>query len=180
MRERIVYIARGDMGIILNGAASPLPGQRLLQYERIVRSQEERHAWKTEGAGAMFMGRHNPYAGLSEENGRVSSASYMGGRLYYAAITGESGGIFVKDPNDPGGQEGLRYSGASFFIEDMDARDGAIAISLMQPRGECHIRASATCSSKGISLRPSGICGRTSGAAIKIPASCPETGGSCA
>jgi hypothetical protein len=139
MRERIVYIARGDMGIIQNGAASPLPGQRLMQYERIVRSLEERHAWKTEGAGAQFMGRHNPYAGLSEDKGRVSSAACMGGRLYYAAITGESGGIFIKDPSDPAGQEGLRYSGASFFIQDMDALDGSIAVSLMQPRGECHI-----------------------------------------
>jgi hypothetical protein len=137
--EQIVYIAKGDMGVIKDGVASPLPSQRLVQYERVLRSLEERHAWKTEGAGAQFMGQHNPYAGLSEQKGRVSAVVFSGGRLVYASVTGESGGIFRKDPKDAAAQEGLLYSGASFFIEELDARDGAITASLVQPRGERHI-----------------------------------------
>ncbi len=139
MREQIAYIARGDMGIIKNGKADSLPSQRLIQYERILRSLEERHAWKTEGAGAQFMGRHNPYAGLSDQKGRVTALAASGGQLIYAAATGESGGIFRKDPGAAAAQEGLLFSGASFFIDDLDARDGVIAASLYQPRGECHI-----------------------------------------
>ncbi len=139
MREQVAYIAQGDMGIIRDGKASPLSSQRLKQYERTLRSLEEKHAWKSEGAGAKFMGQHNPYAGLSEQKGRVTAITAADGRLVYASVTGESGGMFKKIPDDPTAQEGLLYSGTSFFIEDLTARDGVIAASLSLNRGEQHI-----------------------------------------
>ena len=120
MREHLVYIAQGDMGIVKDGKASPLPSQRLKQYERVLRSLEERHAWKTEGAGARFMGQRNPYAGLSEEKGRVTAMAAFDGQLIYASETGDSGGPLQKGPErrrGPGGtivQRGLlfhRWSG---------------------------------------------------------------------
>ncbi len=141
MRELVAYIAQGDIGIIRAGKASPLPSQRLKQYERTLRALEEKHAWKTEGAGAQFMGKHNPYAGMSEQTGLVTALAAYDGDLIYATVTGESGGLFRKNPEDAAAQEGLLYSGTAFEINDLHAKGGIIAASLGQRRGERHIAA---------------------------------------
>lgn len=139
MRESVAYITQGDIGIILDGKVMPLPSQRLKQYERTLRALEEKHAWKTEGAGAQFMGRQNPYAGASEQKGRVNALTAYGDGLVYAAVTGDSGGLFQKDPGGASAQEGLLYSGASFDADDLTAKGGILAASLGQPRRERHI-----------------------------------------
>lgn len=141
MQELVVYIAQGDLGVVKDGKATPLPSQRLKQYERTLRTLEEKHAWKTEGSGAKFMQQQNPYAGASEVKGRVTAITAYGGDVVYASLTGEAGGMYRKDPNNADADEGMLYSGASFEINDLYAHKGIIVASVSQVRGERHIAA---------------------------------------
>ena len=141
MSGKIVYLNDGEMGVITGGGASALTSQRMAQYQRTLRQLEEQHAWKTSGAGAQFMGETNPYAGADEQGEacRVTALTGLHGQLLYALSTPEMGGLYLKDPLDDEAQEGNWYSDRGFFVRDMDAHDGQIALALDSVRGECHI-----------------------------------------
>ncbi|MGN1019872.1 MAG: hypothetical protein ACI4O7_05830 [Aristaeellaceae bacterium] len=141
MSSRIVYLNDGEMGVINGGGASTLTSQRMAQYQRTLRQLEEQHAWKTSGAGAQFMGQTNPYAGADDQSAacRVTALTGLHGQLLYALTTPEMGGLYLKDPLDDGAQEGNWYSDRSFFVRDMDAHGGQIALALDSVGGECHI-----------------------------------------
>ncbi len=141
MSRQIVFLNDGEMGVISGGNAAPLTSQRMVQYQRTLRELEERYAWKTAGAGAQFMGQHNPYADAQAQGAmcHVTALAPMQGQLLYALATPEMGGLYLKDPLDDGAQEGNWYSDRGFLVRDMDACDGQLALALDSVHGECHI-----------------------------------------
>ena len=139
MQECVLYIAEGEMGLVEAGKARTLPSQRLQQYERTMRQLEEKHAWKTEGQGAQFMGKHNPYSGAAQQKGRVTAATSYEDGMVYAALTGDSGSLYTKNPADLDEPEGLLYSDRRFDPDDLCAQGSRLALSLGQANGERHI-----------------------------------------
>ena len=159
MSGKIVYLNDGEMGVITGGGASPLTSQRMAQYQRTLRQLEEQHAWKTSGAGAQFMGETNPYAGADAQGEacRVTALTGLHGQLLYALSTPEMGGLYLKDPLDDEAQEGNWYSDRGFFVRDMDAHDGQIALALDSVRGTAmqYAMAGGECLLKPV-LKPGG------------------------
>lgn len=138
MKGCILFLSDGQLGAWQEGRASILTSQRQAKYEETIRSLEEKYEWKTSGAGARFMEQHNPYHGAGNDS-RITAIAPFKSQLLYAITTGESGGLYTKDPLNDAALEGLRYSDRNFTVRDMDAKGDLIACAMDTIRGECHI-----------------------------------------
>lgn len=135
----MIYVAKGGMTLVQDGQIRPLKSQRIAQYERTMRVLEEKHEWKSIGQGAQFMGQHNPYAGASAQKGTVTAAAPYRAELLYAFLTGQTGGLYLKNPLDDEQTEGLVLSSQTFQANDLCTRGQLIAASLNDIRMEKHI-----------------------------------------
>lgn len=126
---KLMYIANGSMGLFDGSKTSAIASQRVDQFARTLRQLEQQHAWKTEGEGAKFMHKSNPYANAAERmRGRVTAIASCGEGVIYAVDLGQTGGVYSKNPLNPEEPEGLLYSAVGFLAQDMyPFKDGLYA-----------------------------------------------------
>ena len=128
---KLMYISDGEMCLFDGADARVIPSQRVDQYARTLRELEQQHAWKTEGEGAKFMHKVNPYANAAErQRGVVTGlAPYRGGVLY-AVDLGRTGGVYTKDPLSPEEPEGLVTSAVGLHAQDFAACEDGFYLAM--------------------------------------------------
>lgn len=136
MNLKLMYIANGSLGYFDGGRARAVASQRVDQFARTLRQLEQQHAWKTEGEGAQFMHKTNPYADAAErQRGRVTGLLPYGEGILYAVDLGRTGGLYSKNPLQPDEPEGLITSAVGFSAQDLTAGGDGVYTSLRDGAG---------------------------------------------
>lgn len=145
MGDKIFFAVEEKMGIVNETNISYLTSQHLKRYHKNMAELKKKHAWKTEGSGATFMGAHNPMAHYSSENvnAKINGISAMNkeGKILYSLTVDEFSGIYIKNPLDDGEMEGLVTSDkdTKFFNIDYNERSEKIVASVGEGYLEKHI-----------------------------------------
>ncbi len=142
METKVLYLSDGDMMLYDGNAASTLPSIRKEQYMNTLHDLAERNAWKYQGAGAQFQHRHNPYETASEHadtSCRVTAALPCKGKVLYALVTPDMGGLYLRSADAQDRTEGSWLADRAFQAEDMHLRGDMLACALSSPNLEAHI-----------------------------------------
>jgi hypothetical protein len=145
MEEKIIFSVEDKMGIVNGSSINYLYSQHLKKYHKNMDDIKKKHAWKTEGSGAAFMGVHNPLAYYSSENviANINGIAVVPNqsKMLYSISIDEFSGIFIKNPLDNSELEGLVTSNMDngFFSVDYDERTEKIAVSVSEGHLEKHI-----------------------------------------
>lgn len=139
MKTAVLYLTLDEMGIVDEQGVRALPALRLTQHEEKMRELEMRHAWKTTGEGAQFMGKQNPYPDAAAAKGKVTAIAPLGHEMIYAAAFPSAGGIYRKDFAAPDSEEPYVFVDQAMRMHDLHVRDHRIAVSVDTVRGERHI-----------------------------------------
>lgn len=129
---KLMYISNGEMFLFDGCKPRAIPSQRVEQYRRTLRQLETQHAWKSEGTGAQFMQKSNPYANAEnrypcEVTGCIP---HKGGVLYSVSLGHETGGFYTKNPYDPDEPEGLVFSAVRLYVRDLTRCGGDVYAAL--------------------------------------------------
>jgi len=137
---KLMYISSGEMFLFDGGKPKAVPSQRVDQYRRTLRQLETQHAWKSEGTGAQFMQKTNPYA--NAENRYPCAVTgcipHKGGILYAVNLGHETGGFYTKNPFDSDEPEGLVFSAVNLCARDL-VRCGDYVYAALDNPPESHI-----------------------------------------
>ncbi|MBQ8202310.1 MAG: hypothetical protein IJZ74_11160 [Clostridia bacterium] len=142
MEAGILFISDGEMGVYAQGRAQILRSIRKEKYMTTLRELEMRNAWKYEGAGAQFQHQRNPYEGASrmaDSACQVTAVMPMGGRVLYALVTPDMGGLYIRELDASEDGEISWLSERTFLVRDMHMRDDQLVCALDFPNRECHI-----------------------------------------
>lgn len=142
MTNRILFLSDREMMVYEDGGARRLHSARKAQYIRTAHSQEERNAWKYEGAGAKFQHQANPYeyrSRTAEADCQIRAIAPWKGQLLYALTMPEIGGLFVKDAADDDAPESNWLSEREFRPVDLHVQGDQVALALDSALGERHI-----------------------------------------
>lgn len=142
MTNRILFLSDREMMVYEDGGARRLHSARKAQYIRTAHSQEERNAWKYEGAGAKFQHQANPYeyrSRTAEADCQIRAIAPWKGQLLYALTMPEIGGLFVKDAADDDAPESNWLSEREFRPVDLHVQGDQVALALDSAMGERHI-----------------------------------------
>jgi hypothetical protein len=145
MDEKIIFVMEEKMGVVSGGDVNYITSQHLKRYHKNMVELKKKHAWKTEGSGASFMGVHNPMAHYSQENvmAKINGITALSGsnKILYSITIDEFSGIFMKDPFNDEELEGLVTSdrNVGFFGLDYDERTEKIVTSVSEGHVEKHI-----------------------------------------
>lgn len=99
----IVFASETKIGKLDQGDVSWLSSQFLASYQKNLRVIRERTAWKTQGAGARFMGVHQPNYENEHQVRRISINGLTfasQGDIIYSISVDNGSGIFRKNPQD--------------------------------------------------------------------------------
>lgn len=141
MDAKVLFLSDGEMAVYADGKARALHSERMEKYMDTARELENRNAWKYEGAGAQFQGRENPYEmhrRMAENACRVTAVAPCGGRLLYALVTPDMGGLYLK-ALDADGAESSWLSERTFLPRDLHVQGEQVVCALDTPQRECHI-----------------------------------------
>lgn len=145
MSEKIIFVSEEKMGLINGTDINHITSQHLKRYHTNMAELKKKHAWKTEGAGAAFMGAHNPMAHYSSDSVRakINGVAVMPGedKILYSVSVNEFSGIFIKNPFDDEELEGLVTSDreTGFFSIAYDSKTERLAASVSEGLIEKHI-----------------------------------------
>jgi hypothetical protein len=94
----ILYASNNRFFVISDSGVDEYDSQMIRKYRENVESIKSRREWKTSGAGARFMGAHNPAGGgdVNDRTVHVNGAAAWGECLVYSATLGEVGGLYRK------------------------------------------------------------------------------------
>ena len=138
---KLCYVAQNKLYLFENGKSREIPCQRIEKFHQNLQELKNRNDWKSEGTGAKFQQRENPYAHLAENaHTRITSIAAREGALFYAVdLNGETGGVSRKDSFELDAPEGLLLSSRSFDLSDLFIRGKEAYASLNQRAFERHI-----------------------------------------
>lgn len=145
MEEKVIFITENKMGIMKESEAKFLNSQHLKRYYNNMIDIKKKHAWKTEGTGAAFMGAHNPMGNFSEGNisARINGIAPVNEqeKIIYSISIDEFSGIFIKNPIDDAELEGLVTSdhNVEFLSLDYNDKSERIAVAVREHFLEEHI-----------------------------------------
>ncbi|MHC1682114.1 MAG: hypothetical protein AB6733_04110 [Clostridiaceae bacterium] len=140
MEEKVIFIAEEKMGVLKEKSISFLNSQYLKNYNKNRMEIKDKHAWKTSGDGARFMGKHNPLGHFDPDDTRVrlNGAAFIKGteKIIYSIIVNNMSGLFIKDTTDDSETEGhiIHNNSVQFFNIDYK-KDGEKIVASINEDG---------------------------------------------
>lgn len=143
--DRVIAICGERLAIIEDDKVNYLSSQYHKKYNKNRIDIKNKHAWKTQGTGAAFMGAHNPYQGHEPENNIavINGAAFIEypNKIAYSITVNEMSGVFIKDSSDDSIEEGhiIHSMDAEFCNIDYDSNKNNILMSVREGLMEKHI-----------------------------------------
>lgn len=145
MREVLIYAAGERLGLLKDNQICQLSSQYYKKYKKNITDIQMKRAWKTQGAGARFMGAYNPIDQLDPEEAQAQinglAFSREGELIYYSIAVEGYSGIFLKNPLDDSEPEGhvIHNSGVRFFGLDYCPAKNKLVTSVSEGSLERHL-----------------------------------------
>ncbi len=146
MDEKIVFATKNKLGCCTGNSLTFANCHYLEKYKKNRETIEKKNAWKTEGAGAAFRGMHGqPRYDLDQIDSRasVNGISFVkdGAKIVYSLSVDNYSGIFFKNPQDDGENEGhiIHDNKTQFLNLDYNQETDEMIVSVQESYRERHL-----------------------------------------
>ena len=137
--KQVACLSGGKIFSVKDAKSVEHPSTAAENYLRNLKEIRAKNDWKKQGAGAIFMGQMD-FGAAEPTLPLVSGLTSMeDGTLLYSLHTGDTAGLYTKNPATPADKDGyvLTKRGMQFF--EPDAHNGRIALSTGESTRERHL-----------------------------------------